>query len=102
MTSKIKRWERGDFNVERPLCFCGCPEPHVRPSSFPFADIEFMHPSQHHTAFLHYLNGWTALVFWNTDTYFADEILTFDAMIELLRERFNVKGSFVREFDRHD
>lgn len=38
--------------------------------------------------------GWTALVLWNTQTFFVEEIITFDGMIELIRERFPEKLQF--------
>lgn len=40
---------------------------------------------------MYYRQGWTAVVFWNSETFFAEQILTFDGMIDLIRERFPEK-----------
>jgi len=40
---------------------------------------------------LYYRLGWTALILWNAQAFFVEEILTFDGMIELIRERFPEK-----------
>ena len=84
-----RRWERGDFTELRPLSFCGWPGETERPSSFLWEPMDFAAPGgQPQTAQLYYRTGWTAVIFWNRDIYFVDATLTFDGMIELLRERF--------------
>lgn len=40
---------------------------------------------------MYYRLGWTALVLWNTEAFFVEEILTFDGMIELIRNRYPEK-----------
>ena len=83
----VRRWELGEFSEVRPFCFCGWPE--IRPSSFSFQALdEIQRPPQHGTARLYYRNGWTGVVLWNGELYFAEQILTFDDMIELARSRF--------------
>lgn len=72
----------------RPLVFAGIPPESERPSTFGWVRGELKAPVA--GAALDYRNGWTALVFWNSKTYFADEILTFDGMMELIRERGHV------------
>ena len=52
----------------------------------------------HGKARLDYKNGWTVIVFWNSEVYFADEILTFDGMIELIRSRFDVRATVERQY----
>lgn len=83
-----RKWENGDFSSPRPLCFCGWPTAKERPHTFNFDRVDFCWPREQLTARLYYRVGWTALVFWNGHTYFADEILTFEGMLELVRARF--------------
>lgn len=84
-----RRWEDGDFGPQRPLCFKGIPMEPERPSSFTFNRDEFQAPSGKQSARLYYRVGWTAIIFWNSDIYFVDDILTFDGIIELIRARFS-------------
>lgn len=72
----------------RPLCFNGQPAESKRPSSFPFRGMTVFPGGNANQARLYYRLGWTAIVFWNAETFFVEEILTFDGMIELIRERF--------------
>lgn len=86
-----RTWE--EMNVgERPLCFDRWPVPEVSPSTFKFEPEDeglWAHSKDQGTARLFYRHGWTAVVFWNSDIYFTDEILTFDDMIDLIRSRFS-------------
>ncbi len=78
---------------KRPLCFCGWPDD-PRPFSFTFkSSDELQSPLGYRSARLYYRNGWTGVVLWNGEVYFAEQILTFDAMIELLRARFKENWS---------
>jgi len=72
----------------RPFCYSGFPDHDLTPSSFPFRDMPNV-PVARGMARLDYKAGWTAVVFWNAEVYFADEILLFDDMIELIRSRFD-------------
>jgi hypothetical protein len=88
----------------RPLCYYGEPSPLRRPSSFSFAKFDAPPPGTRGTARLYYRLGWTAVVFWNSDMYFTEDILTFDGMIELIRERFGFEkfylgGPIVRDHE---
>jgi hypothetical protein len=73
----------------RPLCYDGFPDADFSPSSFPFRGVKLNKPLALGKARLDYKNGWTVVVFWNAAVYFADEILTFDGMMELIRSRFD-------------
>lgn len=75
---------------KRPLCFCGWPNEADRPSYFSFKFPDEMSRPPHATARLYYRNGWTGVILWNGEIYFAEQILTFDAMIELARSRFTM------------
>lgn len=97
----IRQWERGDFSDLRPLCFDGFPVDRVRPSSFEFQSLPILFLSARPAsgkARIYYRNGWTGIVLWNGQVYFAEQILTFDAMIELVRSRFNVQDPIEREY----
>lgn len=87
----VRRWEQGEFSAPRPLVFKGWPGSAERPSSFRFEPSHFAGVTpggRLQSARIFYRLGWTAVIFWNRDIYFADETLTFDGMIELLRSRF--------------
>lgn len=75
----------------RPLCFCGEPPAQIRPFSFPFVGMTIEPGGMLNRGRLYYRSGWTALVLWNAECFFVEQILTFDGMIELLRERFPEK-----------
>ena len=83
----IKSWENGDFSEPRPLCYVGWPEQNCA-ASFTFVPGDLMLPLAYRTAILQYKGGWTSLALWNGDVYFTEQIITFDAMIALLRARF--------------
>lgn len=86
----------------RPLCYCGEPDTRRRPSSFSFSNFDAPAPGGRGTARLYYRLGWTAVIFWNSDSYFAEDILTFDGMIELIRSRFDklyLRAPIVRDHD---
>lgn len=85
----IRSRDELDLGSPRPLCYCGEPDAAHRPSSFSFADFNPHLDIPYGRARLYYRLGWTAVVFWNSERYFTDEILTFDAMIGLIRERFD-------------
>lgn len=85
---RILRWEQGEFSQLRPIVFHGWPGERQRPSSFRFERGHFPPGGRLQTAQLYWRLGWTALLFWNQEIYFADEMLTFDGMMELLRSRF--------------
>ena len=88
----VRKWETGEMSgVKRPLCFCGQPSAHERPSSFPFVKMSFAPGGRINRGRLYYRLGWTALILWNAQAFFVEEILTFDGMIELIRERFPEK-----------
>jgi hypothetical protein len=74
-----------------PHCFRGIPCPLARPSSWNFDGIDLSVPSSTGGARLEYRNGWTAVIFWNHDLYFADQIMLFDEMLELIDSRFGLK-----------
>ena len=91
-----RTWE--DINLgPRPLCYRGFPDGLV-PSSFPFRGVKLNKPLALGKARLDYKNGWTVVVFWNAAVYFADEILTFDGMMELIRSRFDVRATVERDY----
>jgi hypothetical protein len=61
------------------------------PSTFKWRPIDFPNtPPPMDTARLYYRVGWTALALWDGKIYFVDEILSFDAMVELLRSRLRI------------
>jgi hypothetical protein len=66
-----------------------------RPSSFPWKKGDLDCPTPLGRARLYYSQGWTAIVLWEGSSYFADRILTFDAMIDLSEIHFKVQ----REYD---
>ena len=78
-----------------PHCFRGWPPDDVCPSSFPWhpADLhpDFCSPPPTGGAYLFYWNGWTALITTVRDFYFADQIMMFDEMLELIDSRFGLK-----------
>ena len=85
-----------DLGSSRPLIYRGFAGADRRPSSFPWKGDDFqimILQMKRGTVRLDYRAGWTALVFWNAEVYFADEILTFDAMIDLIASRFEF-GAF--------
>lgn len=85
----VRKWETGEMSgIQRPLCFCGQPEDQRRPSSFPFRNMNILPGGRFGCGRLYYRLGWTAIVLWNSQTFFVEEIVTFDGMIELIRERF--------------
>jgi hypothetical protein len=87
----VRKWENGEMSEPRPLCFCGEPEPQRRPSSFPFRSMHIAPGGRLNRARIYYRLGWTAVVFWNSEAFFTEEIRTFDGMMELIRERFPEK-----------
>lgn len=88
----VRKWETGEMSgLQRPLCFCGEPPARERPSSFPFHSMTIDPGGRLGKARIYYRLGWTAVVFWNSQTFFAEQILTFDGMIDLIRERFPEK-----------
>ena len=101
---QVKRWEQGDFSAPRPLLFAGWPRACERPSSkLALSTLNIPEPPAGSlTARLDYHNGWTVVVFSNADTYFADEILDFDGMMDLIRsrfpERFYMKAAITRDY----
>lgn len=73
----------------RPLVYEGWVDLDKRPSTFKWEQMDFpIEDPPKGTARLYYRIGWTALVVWNGTIYFADEILGFESMIDLARERF--------------
>jgi hypothetical protein len=82
----VRRWEDGDFSEPRPLCFAGWPA--LSPASFTFRYQDELRRPSHGHATLYYRNGWTGLILWNGNLYFCEQILTFNAMLELIRSRF--------------
>jgi hypothetical protein len=87
----VRKWDTGEMSEPRPLCFCGQPEDARRPSSFPFSKMSCAPGGRLYRARMYYRLGWTALVLWNTEAFFVEEILTFDGMIELIRNRYPEK-----------
>lgn len=92
------------MNMEAwPKCFDGWPREMVRPSSFPWSMTDvFEPPKKQNTARLEYCEGWTVVIFWNHAVYFADAVITFDGMIELIRERFDklyLRASITRDWE---
>lgn len=86
-----RSWEQMNIG-ERPICYDRWPALEIAPSTFKFEPEDerlWAHPKDQGEARLFYRHGWTAIVYWNSDIYFADEILTFDGMIELIRSRFS-------------
>lgn len=74
----------------RPLIFEGWADymADKLPSTFQWRPIDFPNtPPPIDTARLYYRVGWTALALWDGKIYFVDEILGFDAMVDLLRSR---------------
>jgi len=95
-----------DLGSPRPLCYSGFPDDDLVPSSFPFRVPEMVlklnRPVARGMARLDYKDGWTVVIFWNSEVYFADEILTFDGMIELIRSRFDkfhLRADVEREYE---
>ena len=87
----------------RPLLFAGWDDLAQRPSTFRWEPIDFQPPKVANAGKLYYRNGWTAVIFWNHGIYFADEILTFEDMLNLIEERFH--PSYLRNpvtRDHHD
>lgn len=87
----VRKWETGEMSEPRPLCFCGQPEDARRPSSFPFKTMTILPGGRVGRARMYYRLGWTAIVFWNSQVFFVEEIRTFDGMMDLIRERFPEK-----------
>jgi len=94
----VRKWETGEFSQQRPLCFLGWPGDN-HPSSFPYQRSAIWATPPSGTALLEYKNGWTALFVWNGDAYFTEEIVTFDAMLELIRARFDRLPSPIRRYE---
>jgi hypothetical protein len=88
-----KKWQEEDEQPQQeiPIALSDWPERSARLSSFKFQPEDFQPPARECSARLYYRTGWTALVFWNADIYFTDTVLTFDAMMGLLRSRFPSK-----------
>ena len=89
-----RSWE--EMNCpQRPLIFEGWADLDKRPSTFKWEPMDFPNtPPSMDTARLYYRVGWTALVLWDGKIYFVDEILGFDAMVELLRSRLRIFISY--------
>ena len=85
----------------RPLCFAGFPSDVERPATFKWEPMDFDAPKVARKARLYYRVGWSALLFWTGEIFFAEEILSFDALLELLRSRFdnsNLQMAITRDF----
>lgn len=80
---------RGGLLFEGIMLFEGWKDLDTRPSTFTWLPIDLEAPRERGTARLYYRVGWTAVILWDSRCYFADQILTFDGMIELIRSQLN-------------
>jgi hypothetical protein len=101
-----KTWREQEITENFPRCYYGWDEPSERPSTFNFAPGWMQAPPHRagvYTARLYWRNGWTGLIFSSTAVFFVDEILTFDAMIDLINARFprylETDTAIVRDYD---
>ena len=92
-----RTWEQMNIG-KRPLCYDQWPAATVRPATFQFERSNLEAPALWGTARIYYENGWTAIALYNSRIYFADETLTFDAMMELISSRFGVSDPIQRAY----
>ena len=74
----------------------GSDEDKLTVSSFQFkADLDDLEtPSALGSGRLYYKNGWTGVILWDGESYFADGIYCFDEMIDLVRTRYRKNWGF--------
>jgi hypothetical protein len=75
-----------------------------RVSAFPWKEHELEPASSFGYARIYWKMSWTAVTLWNGEMYFADTIILFDEMINLVRTRYGKRWEFIieREQDHSD
>ncbi len=76
-------------------------EPRVTTFRFKEDQVDLITPAALGSARLYYHEGWTGIIFWDSSSYFADGVYTFEEMVELVSVRFGRRFQFAidREYD---